>query len=344
VLKKLLTVRNLVILLAIVALFVVSSLLGLKVPSPVVSLAAEPIFHIGPLTITNSLFTAWIIMILLIVLALLTTRRMPKDLARAGDQELVPSSGLQNFMEMIVEALYNMTQSIGGRWTPKFFPIVATIFIFVLTSNWLGLVPGFGSIGILEHPHVAGQTGFVANGPILTGIPATATESHSETSAKPEAQDEHAAAEKHADGYIVVPFFRPPSTDLNFTLALGLMVVVLSQYFGVKALGPGYFRKFFDTSGFKQGAFNGAVGIFVSILELISEIARVLSFGFRLFGNIFAGEVLLGVMAFLIPYIASLPFYGLEVFVGFIQAAVFMMLALVFFVMATVGHGHEEHH
>ncbi len=342
-LKKLLTVRNLVILLAIVALFAVSSLLGLKVPSPVVSLAAEPIFHIGPLTITNSIFTAWIIMILLIVLALLTTRRMPQDLTRASERELVPS-GLQNFMEMVIEALYNMTESIGGRWTPKFFPIVATIFIFVLTSNWLGLVPGFGSIGILEHPHVAGQTGFIASGPILTGIPAAAAESHGEAPTKPATKEEHPAAEESAEGYIVVPFFRPPSTDLNFTLALGLLVVVLSQYFGVKALGPGYFRKFFDTSGFKQGAFNGAVGIFVSILELISEIARVLSFGFRLFGNIFAGEVLLGVMAFLIPYIASLPFYGLEVFVGFIQAAVFMMLALVFFVMATVGHGHEEHH
>lgn len=325
-LKKLFTVRNLLILLAIVALFVLSSLLGLKVPSPVVSLAAEPVFHIGPLTITNAVLTAWIIMILLIILALLTTRRMPKNLDQASNQDLVPS-GLQNFMEIVIEALYNMSHSIGGRWTPKFFPIVATIFIFVLVSNWMGLLPGFGSIGILEPPHAEGEAGFIANGAILTGVEA------------PEP-----AHGEHGEGYILVPFFRPPSTDLNFTIALGLMVVILSQYFGVKALGPGYFKKFFDLSGFKQGAFNGVVGIFVSVLELISEIARVLSFGFRLFGNIFAGEVLLGVMAFLIPYIASLPFYGLEVFVGFIQAAVFMMLALVFFVMATVGHGHEEHH
>jgi len=221
-----------------------------------------------------------------------------------------------------------MAHSIGGRWTPKFFPIVATIFIFVLVSNWFGLLPGVGSIGVLEHPHVAGEAGFIARGAILTGI-----------EAPPPAE-----GKKYGDGYIVVPFFRPPSTDLNFTIALGLLVVILSQYFGVKALGFGYFKKFFDLSGFKQGVFNGIVGIFVSVLELISETARVLSFGFRLFGNIFAGEVLLAVMAFLIPYIVSLPFYGLEVFVGFIQAAVFMMLALVFFVMATVGHGHEEHH
>lgn len=336
-LKKLFTIRNLVILLLVVALFVVSGLLGLKVPSPVVSLAAEPIFHIGPFTITNSIFTAWIVMILLILLAIFATRRIPKDLAQATNQELVPS-GLQNFMEIVVEALYNMTQSIGGRWTPKFFPIVATIFIFVITSNWLGLVPGFGSIGILEHPHAPGMAGYMAKGAVLTGVEAAAAESHGE------AVTEHGAEGAEAAGYIVVPFFRPPSTDLNFTIGLGLLVVVLSQYFGVKALGPGYFRKFFDVSGFKKGAFDGVVGLFVSVLELISEIARILSFGFRLFGNIFAGEVLLGVMAFLIPYIASLPFYGLELFVGFIQAAVFMMLALVFFAMATVGHGAEEHH
>ncbi len=323
-LKKLFTIRNLVILLLTVALFVISGLLGLKVPSPVVSLAAEPIFHIGSFAITNSILTAWIIMVLLILLALLTTRRMPKDLDKATNQDLVPS-GIQNFMEMMIEALYDMAKSIGGSWTPKFFPIVATIFIFVLTSNWLGLLPGFGSIGILEHPHAAGEAGFVAHGAVLTGV-------------------EAAAEGEHAAGYIVVPFFRPPSTDLNFTIGLGLLTVLLSQYFGVKALGPGYFKKFFDVSGFKKGAFDGIVGIFVSVLELISEIARILSFGFRLFGNIFAGEVLLGVMAFLIPYIASMPFYGLELFVGFIQAAVFMMLALVFFVMATVGHGHEEHH
>lgn len=340
-LKKLFTVRNLVILLLIVALFVVSGLLGLKVPSPVVSLAAEPILHIGPVTITNSLFTAWIVMLVLILLSFFATRRIPKDLAQATNQQLVPS-GLQNFMEMVVDALYNMVKSIGGHWTPKYFPIVATIFLFVIVSNWMGLLPGFGSIGLLEHPHAAGQTGYVAKGIILTGVEAAPVEdAHAAT-----AEDAHATAAEgeHAAGYIVVPFFRPPSTDLNFTIALGLMVVLLSQYFGVKALGPGYFKKFFDVSGFKKGAFDGVIGIFVSVLELISEIARILSFGFRLFGNIFAGEVLLGVMAFLIPYIASLPFYGLELFVGFIQAAVFMMLALVFFAMATVGHGGEEHH
>ena len=334
-LKKLFTIRNLVILVLVIALFVVSGLLGLKVPNPVISLAAEPIFHIGPLAISNALFTAWIIMILLILLAYFSTRRMPKDLDRASNQDLVPS-GLQNVMEWLVEILYNFIEGIAGHWTARFFPIVVTIFFFVLVSNWFGLLPGVGSIGILEHPHKAGEAGFIAKGPILTGIEAEAA-----LEDKAAAEHEEAA---HSAGYIVVPYLRAPSTDLNFTLALAIMSVVMTQYWGARALRGSYFKKFFDLSGFKHGAFDGVVGLFVSVLELISEFAKIISFSFRLFGNIFAGEVLLGVMAFLIPYITSLPFYGLEVFIGFIQAVVFMMLTLVFFVIATLGHGSEEHH
>lgn len=319
-LKRLFTVRNLIILLAIVALFVVSGLLGLKVPAPVVSLAAEPVFHLGGFTITNGLLTTWLVMIALIILALLATRRIPRDLSTASNADLVPS-GLQNVFEMVVEAIGNLTRSVAGNWTPKFFPIVATIFLLVLLSNYSGLLPGVGSIGLLEHPHTEGEAGFVANGAILT------------------AEEAHEGEE----GFIVVPFFRAPSADLNFTLALAIVTVVLTQYFGIKSQGGAYFKKFFDVSGFKQGALMGIIGLFVGVLELIGEISRLLSFSFRLFGNIFAGEVLLMVIGFLIPYIASLPFYGLELFVGFIQAAVFMMLAVVFMSMATQGHGGESH-
>ena len=319
-LKRLFTVRNIIILLAIVALFALSSALGLEVPAPVVSLAAEPVFHIGSFVVTNGLLTTWLVMIFLIIISFLATRRIPKDFSKASNQDLVPS-GLQNVFEMIVEAIENMTRSVAGAWTPKLFPVVATIFLFVLFANYSGLLPGVGTIGLLEHPHGEGTTGYVANGPILTAEPALPEE-----------------------GYIVVPFLRAPSADLNFTLALAIITVVLTQYFGIKAQGGAYFKKFFDVSGFKQGAFMGLIGIFVGILELIGEIARLLSFSFRLFGNIFAGEVLLLVMAFLIPYIVSLPFYGLELFVGFIQAAVFMMLAVVFMSMATEGHGGGDHH
>jgi F-type H+-transporting ATPase subunit a len=320
VLKKLFTVRNILILVGIVALFAISAALGLKVPAPVVSLAAEPVFHIGSFAISNSLFTTWLVMILLIVLALLATRHIPKDMSKASNADLVPS-GLQNVFEMVIEALYNLTRSVAGSWTPKLFPVIGTIFIFVLLSNYTGLIPFVGTVGWLEHP-VAGEgsTGYVANGAVLTATPAAP-----------------------GQGYVVVPWLRAPSADLNFTLALAVVTVVLTQYYGVRAQRGAYFKKFFDTSGFKQGVLMGIIGLFVSILEIISELSRLLSFSFRLFGNIFAGEVLLLVMAFLIPYIASLPFYGLELFVGFIQAAVFMMLAVVFISMATEGHGGEHH-
>lgn len=319
--KKLLTVRTLVILLAVIALFVVSGLLGLKVPPPHVALAAEPLIHIGGFSITNALLTSWIVMALLVAAALITTRSYPKDLATASDADLVPRGIFANFLEWIVEGMYGFAASVAGKWVSRFFPIVMTIFLFIVVSNWLGLVPGVGTIGVFEQPHEANAHGYVAHGIVMT------------------------AELAHDDeGVILVPFFRPPSTDLNFTLALALTAVILTQYWGAKALSLGYFRKFFDLSGFKQGAFMGFIMIFVGILELVAEFAKIISFAFRLFGNIFAGEVLLMVVAFLIPYIVSLPFYGLEVFVGFVQALVFMMLALVFFTVATIGHGSEEHH
>ena len=319
--KKLLTVRNLVILLVAIAPFVVSGLLGLKVPPPEVSLAAEPIFHIGSFAVSNALLTTWIVTVILIVVAFVTTRRYPKDLVSAKNSELVPSSGFGNFIEWVIEGLYGFSEGVAGKWVSQFFPIVMTIFLFIVVSNWIGLVPGVGTIGLLEHP-LGAKAGFVANGAFLT------------------AQESHTAGE----GFILVPFLRAPSTDLNFTLALALVAVFMAQYFGVKAQKLGYFKKFFDLSGFKQGVGMGGIQLVVGLLELISEFARIVSFSFRLFGNVFAGEVLLAVLAFLIPYLVSLPFIGLELFIGFIQAFVFMMLALVFFSLSTMGHGETEHH
>jgi F-type H+-transporting ATPase subunit a len=339
VLKRLFTPRNLAILLLIVALFVVSYVVGLlKMPAPFVSLAAEPVLHFGSFAVTNSLLTTWLVMLVLILISWLATRHIPSDLDKASDADLTPS-GLQNVMEMVVEFITNLSKEIGGHWAPRFFPIAATLFLFVLVSNWSGLIPGVGSIGWLEHPHDPTTQGYIANGPILTPEKATLLPAGEETGEATEA-----SGEGHGEGYIVVPWFRAPSTDLNFTLALALVVVGLTQYFGIRALGPGYFTKFVDFSGFKEGIMNGVIALFVGVLELISEFAKIISLAFRLFGNIFAGEILLVVIAFLIPYVVSLPFYGLEVFVGFMQAFVFLMLALVFFNLATIGHGGEEHH
>jgi F-type H+-transporting ATPase subunit a len=309
--KKLFTTRNVIILIGIVLLFVVSRLLGLQVGVPEVSIKAEPIFSIGSFQVTNSLFTAWLVMIVLIVLSWAATRRMPKDYSTASNADLVPS-GLQNAIEMVVEGFYRLVKDMSGAWTSRFFPIVMTIFLFVIAANWLSLLPGFGSIGIL-HP-AEGAAGVTH--PVLT------------------------------------PIFRSPSADLNFTIALALVAVVLTQYFGARALKRGYFHRFFDFSGFKDGVLVGIAQTFAGLLELMGEFTKIISFSFRLFGNIFAGEVLLAVMAFLVPYIITLPFLGLELFVGFIQAVVFMMLTLVFFINATSGHaveattGHEvaAHH
>ncbi|MEZ4656416.1 MAG: F0F1 ATP synthase subunit A [Caldilineaceae bacterium] len=160
---------------------------------------------------------------------------------------------------------------------------------------------------------------------------------------EPAAQgEEQHAAEGEEEHAALVPLFRAPSADLSTTFALALSTMALVQYYGFQALGAGYLRKFWNTSG--QGA-QKAINVFVGVLEFISEISRILTFSFRLFGNIFAGEVVLATMAFLVTFIIPLPFYFLEVAVGVIQAFVFTILTLIFFSMATVSHEHgDEHH
>lgn len=295
----------------------------IPVPTPHVALSGEPIFSDGPRWLTNSMVATIVVDIVIILLALLATARM----------KLVPS-GWQNFMEMVIEYLYGLAESIAGRDARRYFPWVATIFFYVIISNWSGLIPGVGSIGFFhdaapategEHALASGRQLAMADGSLLLVEPAA-------VDAAPAA-----AEEGHR---VFVPLFRPPSADLNMTFALSLVVMTMVQVWGVRALGGSYFRKFFNLSG--EG-FMKYINGFVGILELISEFSRVLAFGFRLFGNIFAGEIVLATMAFLIAFLLPIPFYVLEIFVGFVQALVFMMLALVFFTMATISHGHDDH-
>ena len=254
---------------------------------PEISLAAEKV-HLPfaiPLfghEIPNTLPTTWLTMLLLIVISYFAFRK----------PRLVPS-GLQNVVEMPIELFYNFVEGVAGEKTQLFFPLVATFFFFILISNWMGLMPGIGSIMAM---------GF------------------------------------HEGHEVRVPLLRSANADLNTTIALALISVVATQVFGLRERGLAYLGKFFTFKGTRW--FERPVNAFVGILELISEFIKIVSFSFRLFGNIFAGEVLLGVMAFLIPYIASLPFYGLELFVGVIQALIFMMLTVAFFKVAISG---EEH-
>lgn len=247
-----------------------------------ISINAEPVTSLFGIPITNSLASSWVITALLLLFVYLGTR----NLVLKGKL-----TRLQMFFEVIIEGLYGIVESIAGTTKARlFFPLVMSFFIFIVPSNWSGLLPGAGSVGF--------------DG-ILHGKE------------------------------VFIPILRAPTADLNTTIALALIAMFMVQYYGFKFLGFSYLKKFFD--------FSSPINAFVGILELVSDFSKVISFAFRLFGNVFAGEVLIAVIAFLLPVAVPIPFYLLELFVGVIQGLVFMMLASVFMNMATVGHA-EEHH
>src|SRR5262245_53299052 len=182
--------------------------------------------------------------------------------------------GLQNAVEMLVEFVLGLCENIAGRERGRtFFPIVATIFFFLLVSNWMGLLPGYGTIEVNEW-HPAG----VAAAPAAAAKP-SAAEPSKESAGQP--------AEAEAGGeHGRVPLLRAASSDLNTTLSIALVSVFMTQVFGLRVLGGEYVQRFFNFRG-------GPIGFYVGVLELIAEVAKIISFTFRLFGNIFAGEVLL---------------------------------------------------
>jgi F-type H+-transporting ATPase subunit a len=306
-----------VVIGVVVLLFTILLRIVFPMPTPVVEVAPEPLVP----GFTNSMLVTLIVDVILIALAVAGTLSM----------KLVPR-GLQNVLEYTIESLYNLFRSISAEYVGRAFPIVATIFLFVLVSNWFGLLPGVGSIGICHEPHHEEEhaTLRIDIGERMAQRGAVV----------PVAEEGVGHAEESLylgceAGEILTPIFRAPSTDLNMTLALSLIAVGMVEYFGFQALGAGYLRKFFN---FKEGFIMGAVGI----LEFISELARIPAFMFRLFGNIFAGEVLIMVMIFLLPLILPLPIYAFEVFVGFIQAFIFAVLAMAFVAIAVTPHSAEH--
>jgi F-type H+-transporting ATPase subunit a len=314
--------------------------IGLDPILPAIKLPAEmvvPMGEIGPFKIglTNTMIATILADIVLVVLALVATAKI-----RSGAKDAWVPRGLQNLLEWIVELLYGLAESVLGKRAKRVFWLGATIFLFVLVANWMELLPGVDSIGIFEHPREPGIA-HSRNGMLLS-LPEVKNEAP-QGAALPA---EGAHAETEYEGWELIPFVRAAATDLNVTLALALISVVMTQYYGFQALGVQYLGKFVATRRLGQGNAMGLIDLIVGALEAISEFAKVVSFTFRLFGNIFAGQVLLFVMAaFLIPFLVfgTLIFYGLEVFVGLIQAVVFMMLTFVFIAMATAGHGSEEH-
>ena len=245
-----------------------------------ISLQAETLGHLFGLPITNSLILSLLTAFFLVGGGFLVAKRL----------QWVPGKA-QSTVELIIGGLLDfMTQVVGDRKQAfKFFPLVATIFLFILFNNWIGVLPGTGSIGMFEEEH--GQSVFV-------------------------------------------PFFRSAAADLNTTFALAIIAVLAVQLYAIQKLGFfGHIGKYFNFT-------HGPIHLFVGLLELVGEFARVVSFSFRLFGNIFAGEVLLIIIMTLVPVLIPLPFIFLEFFVGFIQALVFAMLTLVFLKVATTQVEH----
>lgn len=264
-------------------------------PEPVFTSDAEAMEEEGQLPanrfiLTNTILSSSIATLLIIGLFLFATRGM----------KLAPR-GLQNVMEGIIETMYNFVEGVAGsKNARKFFPMFATMFLFVVVNAWIGLVPIYQSLGFLEGSEM----------------------------------------ERH--------LLRPAGTDLNMPLALAIISFVFVEYWAIRTLGFRYLGKFFRFGSLVRvrsfpSLFQAMIDIFVGILELLSELVRMVSFTFRLFGNMTAGEILLLITAFLVPFVFVLPFYGLELLVGFIQALIFAGLTLVFVTIAIVPHEGEEH-
>ena len=386
--------RVLVIIFLVLVSLVISHTI-LRFPFPPIQIKPEkllsdlvPLGSLGDFSLTNTILSSWIGMAVLLGLAYLATRRMG----------LIPG-GLQNFVEAVIEWFHGIVESIAGpRNARRFFPLVATIFLFIIVNNWISLVPGFGTVGKLEPAEEVIEEVIEDNADDADIDVHVAEEQFEEfmeldeagrASRPPELQvgreifeeledlDLHifdkigpfrvlplsfndqtiSAAEyeemtRHGDlpegktiGFLV-PYFRNANTALNTTLAIALVGMFMVEFWGMRALGVfKYAGKFVNVGALRRGQIvNGFIDLFVGILEGISEIARIISFTFRLFGNMFAGEILIIVMSFLIPLALVVPFYGLELFVGFIQAIIFSVLILIFAVIAVTAHngGHGE--
>jgi F-type H+-transporting ATPase subunit a len=268
-------------------------------------LAAEQLFTVAGLPITNTMINSWLALGVFLVLGFLVRFVWLKNTTKLGAPK-----GALNFVEQLVEFILDYMDRVTGNRhrSIKFLPIIGSLFLFILTANWMGLLPGTGSIGIWE---------------------------------------------MHEGALELIPIFRPANTDLNMTLAMAVLSVLGSHVLGAIAIGfwkyLGRFIKIYPVwkalRNFNPTALLVAViELFVGFIEIFSEVAKMVSLSLRLYGNIFAGEVLLTVIASLVSYFVPLPFMALEILVGVVQAAVFSMLTLVYLNLSTTeSHGESEH-
>lgn len=267
-------------------------------------LAAEPIFYISSFPVTNTLINSTLTMLGFVVFAFFINRAFKKHQGAAP-------RGILNFFERILELLYQYFDTVtqSRKKTIQFLPLVGTLFLFIVVSNWIGLLPGIGSIGrwLVHEGHVT-----------------------------------------------LVPMFRPATTDLNLTAGMAVVAVAVSHFLGIAFIGFfKYANKFIKLGDLWHGLKSGKpteiltalIEFGVGLLEIVSEVAKLLSLSLRLFGNVFAGEVLLTILAGILPIFLPLPFIALELIVGVVQATVFAMLTLVYLTVATtpiVSHNKEH--
>ena len=335
------------IILALFAVGIYAAFIGpsiLKPVSPAVVMPAEHTgLHIGGFQITNTILATLLADVILILMAIGVYRFIKRG-------NYVPS-GFYNVFEAIFEFMWNSVEGTAGKWAKRIFAVPATIFLLILVANMIKLVPGFESIGLIEQsptgkgysPARLLQVGSLEVYTVDKAKPVELAATGAEASAT---EGEAAATEHEAlcTACEIVPFLRGSATDLNFPLALALVTVVMVQVYGVMAVGPGYFSKFLPVKKLVSGGIFGLIDFVVGILEIVLEFAKILSFTFRLFGNIFAGVLLLSILGALLPVILPPGLYIFEVFFGAIQAYVFFLLATVFISGATAGHHAEEQH
>jgi F-type H+-transporting ATPase subunit a len=280
-----------------------------------VSIAAEPLFHIGPLPVTNSFLMMLIVMAALILVG--------AHIARTAT--LVPGR-LQAAFEVLVEFLLEIVDGTAGRAAGrKIFPLIGGIFIFIAFANYLGVLPGVGTIGYYETEPATAEQHAVTTGDQLAAVGAAAVQ--------------NVPAKAESGERVLVPFLRSPNADLNMTVAMSLVTFVIVQILGIRQHGVG---------GRIKHLANPPL---LFPIEVISELGRIVSLSARLFGNVFAGEILLGVMyamaaavkVAIIPLAIPVVFIGLELLFGTIQALVFALLSLIYIVLATEG-GHDDEH
>lgn len=295
-----------------------------------VEIAAETLFHLGPIPVTNSMLTMFIVMGLLLLAGWLIARNVQE----------VPGKA-QGLVEMIIEFLMGLVEaSAGRRLGRQIFPLVGGLFIFIIFANYSGLLPGVGTVGFYEEETAAeAEHG-------SEGTPAT-TEEHSyriqvfdvaATGSAATAITTRAADDEEGHEKVLVPYLRAPNADINMTLAMALVTFTAVQIIGIRAHGVGGRIK------------HMANPPFLFPIELISEFSRIISLSARLFGNVFAGEVLLGVMyamasaikVAIVPFLFPVIFLFLELMFGAIQALVFALLTLIYIALAAEG-GHDEH-